>query len=234
MRIRTAIRLGCLALACAFGAAARAGPESTPASAPRSNLEYWLERSESAPAGPAVQPAASNPFGRARRFRRTDALPGVVVLSDGRLLAGGVYTTREKNWEVWVPSQRRWRHVPPLFVLGIHAGVVREEMDKEWRWKEMGSDERVFTGRTRPVRRFLWRFHLIDGSTLTGTVKGQPLWVETPRGRSGPFILHERSVGRYGQTLRDLVYVKSVIISRRAMREVLGRATSAPASAPAG
>ena len=215
-------------LAAALGALAPGQTDTRPAS----NLDYWLGR-----AAPDSRPAASaapatNPFGRSGRFRRPDAVPGVAILSDGTVHPGGLYTTRDRNWEVWVESEKRWRHIPPILVLSIRAAVIEEGMDKEWRWKEMGSDEKVFTGRTRPTRRLEWTFHLIDGSYLTGSVKGQPLWVESAQKRHGPFVLHERSAGNYGQSLKDLVYVKQVVISRRAMQQVLDapRASSAPAS----
>ncbi len=160
-------------------------------------------------------------MGRADRFSRPDALPGVVVLSDDQVLPGGIFTTRDKNWEVYVADEKRWRHIPPILVLSIRAIVTEEGMEKEWRWTEMGRNEKVFTGRTQPVRRLLWRFHLIDDSYVTGEVKGQPLWLETDNKRHGPFVLHERTKGEFGQTLKDLIYVKCVIISRRAMEESL-------------
>ena len=213
------IRLCALAVAASAAGAGSSGPAKQCASAPTS-------------AAAGIEPPAVNPLGRGDRFGRRDALPGIVILSDGKMLPGGLYTTRDKNWEVWVQSQQRWRHIPPIAVLSIRAVVVEEKADREWRWKEMGSDEKVFTGRTRPTRRLEWTFHLIDGSYLTGSVKGQPLWVESAQKRHGPFVLHERSAGNYGQSLKDLVYVKQVVISRRAMQQVLDapRASSAPAS----
>ncbi len=196
-------------------------------SAPASNLDYWLDRAAPAtgPAGPAGP--ASHPFGRGSRVRRPDALPGVAILSDGTIHPGGLYTTRDRNWEVWVESRKRWRHIPPILVLSIEAVVIEQGMDKEWRWKEMGSDEKIFTGRARPVRRFRWRFHLIDDSVVTGSVKGQPLWIDAGAKPLGPYILHERSAGQYGQTLKDLVYLKRAVVSQRAMREVVDKRKSA-------
>ncbi len=191
------------------------------ATKPATNLDYWLSRAGTMPATTTSRPSAANPFGRADRFSRPDALPGVAVLSDGKVLPGGIFTTRDKNWEVWVASQKRWRHIPPILVLSIRAVVVEEGMEKQGRWKEMGRNERVYTGRTQPVRRFIWRFHLIDDSYVTGEVKGQPLWIETDKKRHGPFILHERSKGKFGQSLKDMVYLKYVVISRKTMEKIV-------------
>ncbi|MBI5722569.1 MAG: hypothetical protein HZA50_01315 [Planctomycetes bacterium] len=209
-----------------------------PASAPASDLEYWLGQAKP----PQTQPAASstgkpgddpgNPFGPRQGSSRPDALPGVVELSDGRLLAGWLFTTAEKDWEVWVEANQRWVHVPFLAVSAISAVVVEEKMELFWRWKGMGEPERVYTGQKYPTRRLQWKFHLIDGSYVTGDVKGQPLWVEFDGRKSEPMIIQERSKGEVDTELKDLVYVKTVIVSRH-MMDLAARAgcsATAPAS----
>ena len=188
------------------------------------NLGLWLRGA--ARTGPATQPAASaeqsgvDPFRPATGFRRNDAVPGVLQLSDGRLVAGGIYTTREKPLLLFVEAEKRWRRIPLLTVLSISAVVVEEKIVLRWRWKAMGEPERVYTGKKYPTRRLKWTFHLIDDTTLTGTIKGQPLWMESEGRRRGPFILHERSKGKDGQSLKDLVYVKRAFVSRRLMNIV--------------
>ena len=195
---------------------------------PADDLDYWLRRGRPVPAtapGSSVdkQPANASPLRRKEGFRRDDALPGVIELSDGTQLPGGIFTTRNKPWVVWVAKKKRWRRIPPLCVLSITAVVVQEKMELKWRWKAMGEPEKVYTGEKYPFRRFLWKFHLIDGTYITGSVKGQPIWVETPDGTktSGPFILHERSKGSTSQKLSDLIYVKKVVISRKMMEKVI-------------
>lgn len=165
-----------------------------------------------------------SPFRKRSEFHRDDALPGVVELSNGRRIAGGVYTTRDRPWKVWVRAEKRWRRIPPAAVLSISANVVQEEMKLRWRWKGMGEPEKVYTGKSYPFRRFLWRFRLADGSEIIGEVKGQPVWIETPDNipekNFGPFLLQERQKGNDGQSLRDLVYIRKIVISRRSMENV--------------
>ncbi len=200
--------------------AAAGGPGEKPR---RDPLDELLDRVPvtTAPATRRARTRPKNPFAGAMadNFSRTDALPAAAVLSDGKLLAGGLYTTRRKDLEIWLADQRRWRHVPLICVRGIHAVVVSESMDPEWRWKEMGSDEKVYTGRKRPVRRLEWRLNLIDGSSLQGEIKGQPLWIERGRRRT-LWVLHARTKGEYGQTLAELVYPRQFVISRREMDRV--------------
>jgi len=224
-----AILLGLLSSAwLPAGAPAGTGgkPATQPAARkPKDNLDLWLG------GGPAKPPKAVNPlatgvdpFKKKNTFRREDALPGVVEMSDGKQIPGGLYTTREKDWEVHVEAEKRWHRIPPIIVLSITAVVLEEKMDQRWRWKAMGVPERVYTGKEYPYRRFHWKFHLIDGSYVTGTVKGQPLWIEKPppqTGRHGPMVIHERFTGPEGTKLADHPYVKRVIVSRKMFQKVL-------------
>ncbi len=212
-------------LAAAMVLAGRGGdkPKAKPTTKPAGNLEYWFSRAKPTSQPATTKPtgsAAVNPFTPKSGFDREDAIPGVMELSDGRQIAGGVYGTREKPYAVWVEKEKRWRRIPLISVLSITAVVIGERMELEWRWKEMGAPERVYTGRKYPWRRFLWKFHLIDGSYIQGAIKGQPIWVETPGKTIGPWLLPERSKGPIGTTLKDLVFVKQVIISRKMMEKV--------------
>jgi len=166
-----------------------------------------------------TEPAASQPADQAPP--REDALPGVVELSDGRVLAGWLYTTQEKPFSVYVDEGKQWRRIPFECVLSIAAVIVEEKMELSWRWKATGEPERVYTGKRHPTRLLKWRFHLIDGSYVEGTVKGQPVWAQAAGKTLGPYVLHERSQGQDDQTLKDLLYAKRIIISRRLMEDVL-------------
>lgn len=224
-----------------------APPASKPAGpkAPADDLDYWLgqakpaatqpastTRTGDANAGAGVGVAAAagsggSPFAGSTEFRRDDALPGVIELSDGRQLPGGLYTTREKPWIVWQEKTQSWRHIPFINVLSITAVVEEERMELVWRWKGMGEPEKVYTGEKYPIRRLAWRFRLLDGSVVEGETKGQPVWVECKGSASGPFVLHERMKGPEGTTLKDLVYVKKIVVSRKMLDAVAKEAERA-------
>jgi hypothetical protein len=210
----------------------RAASQPAPkASRSASNLDYWLGRATV----PATQTApaeieGTGPLARTRPFARTDALPGALELSDGTVLAGGLYTTRGKAWSVYDDKTKRWRRVPFAAVLSITAVVVEEKLEPRWRWKAMGVPERVYTGETYPTRRYLWRFVLPDGSEITGPVKGQPLWIALGDKTFGPFVLHERYRGKVGQKLGDLIYIRKIVVSRRLMCELLAAGESVRAA----
>ena len=217
------LTLGVLAAAAAVAGGGAPDGKTTAKKAPADNLEFWLNQARTATTQ-ATQPASEpgSPFGGTQEvFRRPDALPGVVELSDGRQLPGGVYTTIEKPWIVWSEDTKSWRRVPFLTVLSIAAVVEEERMELNWRWKGMGEPEKVYTGEKYPLRRLHWKFRLIDGSVVEGATKGQPLCVELQGRNYGPFVLHERMKGENGQTLQGLVYVKKVVVSRKMMDAVL-------------
>ncbi len=190
---------------------------------PTSNLDYWLEQAKPAQAASAPAEAeAANPFQKPKApFFRRDALPGVIELSNGKQLPGGVYTTREKPWIVWSQATKSWRRISFVTLLSITAVVEEERVELRWRWKGMGEPEKVFTGKKYPFRRVHWKFRLIDGSVVEGSTKGQPVWVELRGKVAGPFVLHERMKGKDDQTLDDLVYVRKIVVSRKMMDAVI-------------
>lgn len=191
------------------------------------NLDYWLHQAKPATSQPTQKQSASAPAIAAERNLPAggDALPGAVELSDGEVIAGYITTTRDQPWTVFVENEKRWRLLPPLAVLSITAIVEEESLQPQWRWQAMGSPQRVYTGQQYPFRRMRWKFHLIDGSEVVGTVKGQPFWVTHDGRTTGPLVLHERDKGPLGGRLEDLVYVKRIVISRRAMQQAASTAS---------
>jgi hypothetical protein len=222
MAPRAVILLAALGLA---GQAAPAG-DSQPKEAkkqPAGNLEFWLNQAKPVTTQPAASDANGvNPFQKTEEvFSRQDALPGVIELSNGKQLPGGVYTTLEKPWIVWEEQTKSWRRIPLINCLSVTAVVEQERMELRWRWKGMGEPEKVYTGEKYPFRRLHWRFRLIDGSVVEGSTKGQPIFVELRGRKAGPFVLHERMKGNDGQTLGNLVYVRKIVISRKMMHAII-------------
>lgn len=186
-------------------------------------LRDFLDSDEPAKAEPdQAEPEATgrNPFESSDRARSSDALAGVIELSNGTRLAGVISTTPLSPLVIYVPEQQRFRRVFLPAILNIEAIVVAEKMELEWRWKAMGVPERVYTGRKLPTRRLTWKITLIDGTAITGAIKGDPLWIEVAGRRSDPLILHERQKGKPGQEMKDLLYIRKVCFSAELMRKV--------------
>ncbi|MCL2701833.1 MAG: hypothetical protein FWE88_09120 [Phycisphaerae bacterium] len=206
---------------------------------PNDSLDFWLNQATTQSAGEAVIDETPHEPIRRDRGPRPDALPGVVELSNGMQMPGLLYTTRGKNLELYVEADRNWYRIPFIAVLGITTIVDEEAIELVWRWRAMGVDERVFTGESYPTRRFSYAVTLIDGSTMKGAIKGQPLWINLDGMIMGPLVLHERTKGKLGETLDDIIYVQKVVVSQRMMNAVIKEwatnpAASQPASRPAG
>ena len=210
------------------------GRTQTAPARPASSLEYWLDHADTRPA--RTEPAERggvDPFAR-RAGHPSCALPGAVQMSDGRVLAGWLYTTEDKPIKVFADDQKRWRLVPLAATLSISAVVVEAKLEQAWRWKEMAAPQRVYTGKSYPARRLTWRIKLADGSEIVGAVKGQAVFLVSGARSPRALILHERQRGRDGQELADLVYLRKLVVSRRAMEQFAsGQAESQPASRPA-
>src|SRR5690606_20539020 len=124
-------------------------------------------RPATAPAA-ATRPATS-PFGEAPA-RNPEARRGVIVLSNGERVKGMISTTREKPLRIWDPKAREYRDVAWAMVRSLEARVLWERDEREWRFKESGSDVKVYTGRTYPARETEYAVTLTDGSVITGGV----------------------------------------------------------------
>ena len=75
--------------------------------------------------------------------------------------------------------------------------------------------------------RLEWLVTLIDGTTVAGTIKGQPLTIQPVGGSPRrTFVLSERQKGDDGQSLSDLLYLRRAIVSRRLMEAVSADATA--------
>lgn len=158
---------------------------------------------------------AASPFGATGLGGRKDAVPGAITLSDGRVLPGRIYTTRAKRLKVFNLAEQRYEYVPVPACVRIEAVVEWERIDREWRFKEAGNPEKVYTGRTYPLRMLAWRLTLRNGHQITGHILGQPLYV-TEGGAAERWILHARHKGPMGGSLEALTYIRRVDLGRAA------------------
>ena len=169
----------------------------------------------------AEEPETVKPFGE-RQTQRDDALPGIIEMSDGALHPGMIHLTRDKRLKIYDAELERQREIPLSAIKRIDCTVKREWMEKEWKFKETTSDEKIYTGRTYPAREYLHTITLHDGRTISGPVSalvylhpaGKMDYDETPPQR---FLLHKRDKGKTGDDLKSLVYVKRIEFGKEAM-----------------
>ncbi len=139
-----------------------------------------------------------------------ETVPGVLTLSDGTVFRGRIRTTRGRKLRLFDTRLGRPFDVALGEIHRLNVSVAHEEEYRIWRWVEDGSREKVYTGETRPMRRYETEIVLRNGQVLRGhLVAVLYVYVE---GEEKPrkFILKDKDKGRVGQHLSDLVYVDSV------------------------
>lgn len=135
-----------------------------------------------------------------------------IALSTGETIVGKVWITRGRMLLLRLPKVASPKQFSLSQLARIDVTILKNRIEKEWRFKEEGSPIKVFTGRTRPRIDCGLKLTLTDGKVLEGTiVKGTPLHVETPDGKRRRQWLAYNISGELGQSLKDIVYVKSVV-----------------------
>jgi len=188
------------------------------------------------------EPEALNPFDAVKQAR-DDAIPGYLEMSDGQVFVGNIYMTRDKRLKMEDSSrqvgggdgtaddgsEKRQREIPLRVVKQIEAKVEKEWVEKEWRFKELALDEKYYTGRTYPVRKYVYTVTLKDGRKITAPV-AEIFYVKPFRDlESGSrtdeenepirFMIHKRDKGEPGTTLKALAYVKLIKLGEDAVEE---------------
>jgi len=204
----------------------------------------------------AAEPEALNPFSAVKRDR-DDAIPGYLEMSDGRVFVGNIYMTRDKRLKMEDSSrqvsggdtpddksEKRQREIPLRVVKQIEAKVENEWMEKEWRFKELALDEKHYTGRVYPARKYIHTITLKDGRKLTGPL-AEIIYVKPFRELAGGprsdedteeirFMLHKRDKGEPGTTLKALTFVKLIKLGEDAVEEGKEKAARSAKASSAG
>lgn len=178
-----------------------------------------------APAVRGQEPPALNPFGPRPGQVREDAIPGYVELSDGTIHPGQVYLTRDHRLSIFDEEQKRNRDVPLNIVERVDCSVLKEWMEREWRFLENASDRKVYTGRAYPAREYAHRITLKDRRTIEGPLSGIVYVKPSPDAPAERFLLHKRDKGPVGSDLKSLLYVRTIHLGDAALAEGMRRAS---------
>jgi hypothetical protein len=113
--------------------------------------------------------------------------------------------------------------VPLRVVQQLHCEVEKQWLEREWRFKENANDEKVYTGRSYPARKYLHKISLTNGGQIQGDLSGI-LYVRMS-GRDKPIrlLMHKRHKGSVGAGVESLVYLRRVELGEQALQEGLRR-----------
>jgi len=107
------------------------------------------------------------------------AVPATVTWSDGRKEMGTLSFTRGVPLTVYDLKKKEWADIELADLVSLKADPRAEKMDREWRWKDYGNDEKVYSGRERPRR---WLDHVVQlkgGRRMKVHVKGTVMYLDT-------------------------------------------------------
>ncbi len=158
--------------------------------------------------GTKFAPAQANPFAHAHEGLALGVRQGTVELSDGRVLTGKIWTTLRTPFRVWLDNIKQYRDMDIRLIKSIHVKIIRAHLIRQWRWQQEGSDIKVYSGLTKPRISFAYRFTMVNGKTVTGTLIA-PLYVRTAHHRYN-LLMYKRIEGKLGEKLGGIVYVKAV------------------------
>jgi hypothetical protein len=185
-------------------------------------------------------PALANPLSKRRETDvREDTMPGYVEMSNGEVFPGLLYITRDKRLEIYDVELKRQRTIPVTKISKIECNVEKEWMEKLWRFKELASDEKMYTGESYPCRIFTYTLTLDDDREIEAPMSGlifvQPLEEgEDPSGGHLPerdadrLYFHKRQAEKtdVGKKLADIHYTKLVKIGDDALAEGIKKAAA--------
>ncbi len=207
-----------------------------------------LGRSALAAGSGGARPAGRDLFGTrggAKKPARENApVPATVTWSDGRRETGKLSFTPGVPLTVYDLEGKEWVDVELADLASLVAVPREEKIDREWRWKDYGNDEKVYTGRERPRRWLDHALMLKGGEKMKVHVKGTVVYFDTvpepekltkptkqekPKAGAAPakpdaksksdakpvrkrLIIRQYDRGNWGETLKSLVYVKSIVV----------------------
>ena len=151
-------------------------------------------------------------------------MPGFLEMSDGAIYPGLLFLTRDARLKIFDEAQKRQREIPWKAIKQIDGSVLKEWAEKEWRFKENASDEKLFTGRTYPAREYSHKITLQNNQTIRGSLAGIVYVQADPTREPQRFLLHKRDKGEPGTDLKSLVYVRSIKLGDKALEEAKSRA----------
>jgi hypothetical protein len=149
--------------------------------------------------------------------------PGAVTLSNGVTLSGKVWTTPGRPLRVWVEEEKVYRDIDWGLLKRIDVHVLAEAMEEDWRWLKEGSDEKVYSGKKYPNVSLAYKFTLLNDQVIEGTIVA-PIYAEDG-GKERTLALYKTYKGNLDETLKDLVYIKTVTLDGPATQ---GAATRGP------
>ena len=164
-----------------------------------------------APSGDLNPEAEKNdPLNTRQEHAPAGARIGVITFNEGKPLEGRVWTTLETPIRVWIEPLKMYRDIDWSIIKRVDVVVISETMEDDWRWKKEGSDEKVYSGKKYPNVELAYKFTLVNNQVIEGAVVAPIYFADGLKSRR--FALYKKYKGPLDQTLKDLVYIKTIVL----------------------
>jgi hypothetical protein len=175
--------------------------------------EEKKEEGEKDDEGKDSKPSHVNPFGERAKLPKY-ARPVRITYSDGKVVEGFTWRRADGTLRLFNRAGRAHQDYFLSDLKRIDVRVETEEFERDWRWKNQGSSEKVFLDIGYLWQQYLTTFTLSNGQKVEGDCNGQ-FTIQTLDGKKDNWFLYKKQSGRDDekkkrQELKPLVYVKSV------------------------
>lgn len=143
--------------------------------------------------------AGDSPFAKPTA-PRGDAGRGILTRSDGKVYGGAIYTTRGRRLNIYDTESKRWMKLRVMDIRTMVVTVRKQEVVKEWKFREGGHDDKMFTGRVKLDRYYDLTVQYVQRGrerTLKGHIKGAPLYVDHWDGTRYRFFIKQHHSGEW-------------------------------------
>jgi len=134
--------------------------------------------------------------------------PGAIEFSNGKRLEGDISTTPGRGFRIY-PDGESARRFTLDQVRQVGFFPKKEKMERQWRFTEMGSEEKEFVGEPFPRRDLVATVTFTNGETVTGRLNTAVIYLERPE-KNRKFVLDNKQKGKPGQTFEDLVFIRAI------------------------
>jgi hypothetical protein len=135
---------------------------------------------------------------------------GTITLSDGTRFEGRIWTGANAPVRVWVEETKSYRDLDLALVRKIEVHVLSQAMEEDWRWLKEGSDQKVYSGKKYPSVSLAYKFTLLNGQQIEGTVVAAIYFADGTKSRT--LALYKNYKGNLDDTFKDLIYISSITL----------------------
>ena len=162
---------------------------------------------------PAKEPEPKNPLRRTTENR--EARPGWVLLSDQSVITGNIYSSLGKPLSIFNRAEKKYNRIDWRDVAHIDVELEKNILERDWRWKESGSDVKVFTDLYYFSHEYCITLFTRDGQEIVGDCAAPIYVLEDGQEKAARLILHKKDKGeKAGEyEAKQPVYIRSIVLT---------------------